>query len=98
MQADEWRFMNLNCKPSLESKGRLKYDSVRGAEFLLLPERVVKLNKTGAMILSMCDGTRTIAEIQEKLKSDFCSERVEDDVVTFLGRVIEHGWVKLNGD
>ncbi|PWT99611.1 MAG: pyrroloquinoline quinone biosynthesis peptide chaperone PqqD [Candidatus Melainabacteria bacterium] len=90
--------MNLNCRPNLVSRGQLKYDSVRGSDFLLLPERVVKLNKTGALILSMCDGKRTITEIQDKLKSHFRSGKIEDDVVTFLNRVAEHGWVKMSGD
>jgi len=89
--------MNLNCRPNLVSRGQLKYDSVRGSDFLMLPERVVKLNKTGALILSMCDGTRTITEIQDKLKTNFRSEKIDADVVSFLNRVAGHGWVKLSG-
>ena len=90
--------MNLNCKPNLVSRGQLKYDSVRRSDFLLLPERVVKLNKTAALILAMCDGTRTITEIQDKLKSHFRSAAIDSDVISFLIRVAEHGWVKLRAD
>ncbi len=88
--------MNFDCKPSLVTKGRIKYDPVRGADFLLLPERVVKLNKTGAAILILCDGSRTISEIHQQLKIQFSVDNVEHDIVSFLNRVINHGWVELN--
>lgn len=90
--------MNLNCRPNLVSRGKLKYDSVRGTDFLLLPERAVKLNKTGALILSMCDGTRTINDIVSKLKSEFRSGKIHDDVVAFLNRVYDYGWLRMDGN
>ena len=90
--------VNADCKPRLNAPGKLKHDLVRDADFLLLPERVVKLNKTGAAILSLCDGERTITEIREKLKLQFFAENIESDVEGFLNRVVDHGWVKLNCD
>lgn len=88
--------MNLHCRPCLITQGTLKYDPVRCADFLLLPERVVKLNKTGAAILNLCDGNKTIAEIQQELKTQFSAENIESDIVSFLTRVANHGWVELN--
>jgi pyrroloquinoline quinone biosynthesis protein D len=88
--------MNIDCRPSLIAQGKLRHDPVREADFLLLPERVVKLNKTGAAILALCDGERTIREIQQELKLQFSVENIDNDVDSFLNRVVSHGWIELN--
>ena len=43
--------LSLESRPALVRKARLRYEEVRQADLLLLPERVVKLNPTGAAIL-----------------------------------------------
>ena len=88
--------VNPDCRPSLIAQGRLKHDPVRGSTFFLLPERVVKLNETGAAILTLCDGKRTVREIQQELEQQFASENIENDVKSFLQRVVNQGWVELN--
>jgi pyrroloquinoline quinone biosynthesis protein D len=79
--------------PRLVPKGRLRFDKVRGGDMLLLPERVVELNTSGAAILRLCDGTRTVAEIVEKLEADFETSGLSGDVLAFLRDACERGWV-----
>jgi len=46
---------------------------------LLTPETVILLNDTGAAILELCDGQRTVAEILAELRDRY--DRVADDEV-----------------
>jgi pyrroloquinoline quinone biosynthesis protein D len=46
---------------------------------LLTPETVILLNDTGAAILELCDGQRTVAEILAELRARY--DRVADDEV-----------------
>jgi pyrroloquinoline quinone biosynthesis protein D len=80
--------------PRLVRKGRLRYDEVRQADLLLLPERVVKLNATGAAILRLCDGERTVAEIARDLEAQYGNSNLEPDILEFLRAAAEHGWIE----
>ncbi|MPZ61247.1 MAG: pyrroloquinoline quinone biosynthesis peptide chaperone PqqD [Propionibacteriales bacterium] len=71
----------------------LRYDSVRQAHLLLLPERVVRLNDSGAAILTRCDGTATVAEVVADLETEFELSGLADDVTAFLDDAVVHGWV-----
>jgi len=86
--------LSLESRPSLARKARLRYEEVRQTDLLLLPERVVKLNPTGAAILRLCDGRRTVREIVEELESRFGQAGLENDVFEFLRNVSAQGWVE----
>jgi pyrroloquinoline quinone biosynthesis protein D len=77
----------------LVRKARLRYEEVRQTDLLLLPERVVKLNPTGAAILRLCDGKRTVRAIVQELESQFGQTGLESDVLEFLSNVSAQGWV-----
>ena len=81
-------------KPRLARKARLRYEEVRQTDFLLLPERVVKLNASGAAILRLCDGSRTVTEIAKELEIRYSQPGVEKDVLEFLRQVSGQGWVE----
>lgn len=83
----------LTAVPKLATKAMLKHDSVRDVELLLLPERVVLLNKSGAAILRLCDGSRTVREVVAQLEHDFEATDLASDVVTFLKDARGRGWV-----
>jgi pyrroloquinoline quinone biosynthesis protein D len=85
--------LSLESRPVLARKARLRYEEVRQANLLLLPERVVKLNPTGAAILRLCDGQRTVREIVQELESQFEQTGLESDVLEFLSNVSAQGWV-----
>jgi pyrroloquinoline quinone biosynthesis protein D len=88
MDADD-----LAVTPRLATKAMLKHDSVRDVELLLLPERVVLLNKSGAAILGLCDGSRTVRQLVEQLERDFEATDLASDILSFLQDASGRGWV-----
>ena len=64
---------------------------------MLLAEGVLVLNQTGATILGLCDGERTVVEIVEELRGKY--NRVDgDEVRNFLARLVANGWWSLAMD
>jgi pyrroloquinoline quinone biosynthesis protein D len=72
--------------PRLARHVRLSFDRTRQRHVLLHPETVVVLNGSGARIIELCDGRRTVAEIVAELGEEY--QRVPDDEVQrFLTRL-----------
>ena len=69
--------------PTLWRLARLDFDPVRQQHVLLYPEGAVLLNASGAAILELCDGRRSVAAIAEILKERAQCD-VLDDVVEYL--------------
>ena len=84
---------DLTATPRLASKAMLKHDRVRDVELLLLPERVVLLNKSCAAILGLCDGNRTVRQLVDQLEHDFEAPDLANDVTSFLRDAGGRGWV-----
>jgi len=80
-------------KLKLARKARLHYDALRQEHLLLLPERVVKLNSTGAAIIRLCDGRRSMAEIVRTLQSRYPDANVEPDAHEFLCDLVKKRWL-----
>jgi pyrroloquinoline quinone biosynthesis protein D len=72
----------------------LQWDPRRQRHVLLAPEKVVVLNPTGAAILALCDGQRTVAEIVITLAARF-DQAVDADVHAFLRRLAARGVLEL---
>lgn len=84
-------------RPALARFVKTRYDRARDRQVLLGPETVVVLNPTGADILALCDGTRSVADIVEELGRRY--DRVVDDEVTaFLERLASRRWVVITDD
>ena len=84
-------------RPRLARQVRLDWDPVREQQVLLQPEGVVVLNQTGATILGLCDGERTVVEIVEELRGKY--NRVADDEVrNFLARLVAKRLVELGDE
>ena len=86
-----------SSRPELSPYVRLTFDAARERHVLLGPESVVLLNRTGADILGLCDGRRTVAEIAAELHGRYDGV-VDGEVEHFLARlaakrcvVIGHG-------
>jgi pyrroloquinoline quinone biosynthesis protein D len=83
-------------RPRLAPHVRLTYDPARERDVLLTPEAVTVLNATGATILRLCDGERTVGEIITELGGRY--ELVIDaEVRDFLGRLVEKRCVVIGG-
>jgi pyrroloquinoline quinone biosynthesis protein D len=73
-------------RPALAPHVRQRVDPTRNRHVLLSPETVVVLNRTGADILQLCDGRRTVAEIVAELRGRY-HRVVDDEIRTFLARL-----------
>ncbi|GAA4689644.1 hypothetical protein GCM10023215_27460 [Pseudonocardia yuanmonensis] len=82
-------------RPRLAPHVRLTFDRARDRHVLLRPECVVVLNRTGADILGLCDGRRTVAGIVEDLRKRY--DRVaEADVQRFLSGLVDRRCVRID--
>lgn len=69
----------------------MRFDAARGQHALLSPETVWAINDTGAAIVKLCDGRRTVAEIQAELQSRY-AQVADGDVRRFLADLVaKHG-------
>jgi pyrroloquinoline quinone biosynthesis protein D len=75
--------MTTDSMPKLWKLARLDYDPVRQRPVLLYPEGAVLLNDTGAAILELCNGNRTVGEIATILGERYHAD-VRADVAEYL--------------
>lgn len=81
-------------RPRLARHVRLSFCPTRQRHILLHPETVVVLHGTGADILELCDGRRTVAEVVAELRARYRSVP-DDEVRTFLTRLVARRCVEL---
>jgi pyrroloquinoline quinone biosynthesis protein D len=72
---------------------RLEYDPVRQRYVLLYPEGAVLLNDTGAAILELCDGTKTVDQIVAILSERYHAD-VSADVSEYLSQMADRELVR----
>jgi coenzyme PQQ biosynthesis protein PqqD len=79
--------------PSLWRLARVEFDDVRKRPVLLYPEGAVLLNDTGAAILKLVDGQRTVGDIARLLGERYDGAGSADvteilnDVTAYLSRL-----------
>jgi pyrroloquinoline quinone biosynthesis protein D len=73
---------------------RLEFDPVRQRQVLLYPEGVVLLNDTGAAILTLCDGCRTVGAIAAVLGDRYQTD-VRVDVLAYLSQLADKELVRV---
>ncbi|WP_439379605.1 pyrroloquinoline quinone biosynthesis peptide chaperone PqqD [Amycolatopsis lexingtonensis] len=81
-------------RPRLARHVRLSFDRARQRPILLLPETVVVLNGSGADILGLCDGQRTVADVVAELGTRYGTVP-GDEVRQFLTRLVARRCVEL---
>jgi pyrroloquinoline quinone biosynthesis protein D len=74
-------------RPHLAPHVRLTFDPARRGYVLLTPETVTLLNDTGAAILELCDGERTVSEILTELRDRYDCV-ADDEVRLFLADLL----------
>jgi pyrroloquinoline quinone biosynthesis protein D len=87
--------LRSSSHPELAPHVRLTFDRAREQHVLVGPELVSVLNGTGAAILGLCDGHRTVAEIVEELRGRY-DRVVDDEVQQFLARLVAKRCVELS--
>ncbi len=84
---------------NLDSACRLRHDSARDEYLLLLPERVVKLNRTAFFLLSMSDGTKTFGDVLNELISEFGENPdYPEEAKEFLQDALSRGWIGIHSE
>jgi pyrroloquinoline quinone biosynthesis protein D len=73
---------------------RLTFSPTRQQHLLMQPETVVVLHGSGAHILELCDGRRTVGEIVAELASRYRTVP-DDEVREFLSRLVARRYVEL---
>lgn len=66
--------LTADSVPSLWRLARVEFDPVRNRPVLLYPEGAVLLNETGADILRLVDGQRTVGQIAAALAQRYDGE------------------------
>ena len=85
------------ARPRLSPGVRFRKDGITGDHVLLFPEGVVRLNATGAAILELCDGVRSIDDVVLTLATRFDTspEKLRDDVSDYLSQLAHKGHVRF---
>jgi len=87
----------LSGRPTVARYVKMRWDRSRERHVLLGPETVVVLNPTGADILGLCDGHRTVADIVDELGRRY-DRVVDDEVSRFLEKLVDRRWVEIADD
>ena len=88
--------LSLELKPKLAPKTKLRLDPKTGKYILLYPEKGLPLNPTGAAILKLCDGERTLSVIVTTLAAEFQSDAqvLQGEVLSFVQGLLDRGLVQ----
>ena len=80
-------------RPRLVTGARLSYDEVREEHVLLVPEGVVRLNRTAAEVLELCDGERSLDDIVGALSVRYGRSELRTDVEALVDGMTQRGLV-----
>ncbi|MBV8943064.1 MAG: pyrroloquinoline quinone biosynthesis peptide chaperone PqqD [Solirubrobacterales bacterium] len=78
-------------RPRLVTGARLRYDEVREEHLVLLPEGAVRLNRTAAEVLELCDGGRSLDDIVSILAARYEGANLREDVRGLVGAMTQRG-------
>ena len=78
-------------RPRLATGARLRYDDVREEHLVLRPEGAVRLNRTAAEVLELCDGERSLDDIVGALAARYDSTDLRDDVRGMVDAMTQRG-------
>jgi pyrroloquinoline quinone biosynthesis protein D len=91
--AADSRFLTADSRPKLWRLARLEFDPVRQRHVLLYPEGAVLLNDTGAAILELCNGARSVGDIVAILNERYQAD-VEADVTEYLDTMAQRELIR----
>ncbi|MEO7164151.1 MAG: pyrroloquinoline quinone biosynthesis peptide chaperone PqqD, partial [Bdellovibrionia bacterium] len=96
-----WSILGTGLEMGIYNKfPRLAVGCRRGVgSIILFPEGVIQLNATGAEIIQLCDGKKTVREIIQSLQNTQPKDLaflIEKETVEFLNRLSHKCILKLN--
>lgn len=74
-----------------------RWEESQDAHVLLYPEGIVKLNDTGGVILTYCNGESSVDEIIDELEALYQADRdaIAEGVIKFLEVSRAKGWIRV---
>jgi pyrroloquinoline quinone biosynthesis protein D len=84
-----------SARPAIAGGMRLQWEEAQNAHVLLYPEGMVKLNGSAGVIMSRCDGVRTVGEIIAGIEREFSLSGIAGDVHAFVQLALERHWLEL---
>ena len=73
---------------------RLQWEKAQDCHVILYPEGMVKLSASAGAIMQELDGSRTVAEIIQRLSDQFNGADLGPDVINFLQTAFANGWLR----
>jgi coenzyme PQQ biosynthesis protein PqqD len=79
----------------LPRQAKLRFDKPREKWLILAPERVFELDPIAYEIVSLCDGSRSVAEVVDRLAEKFEAPRevIANDVTDMLQGLADRGYI-----
>lgn len=89
--------VDLELKPKLAAKAKLRLDPKTGKHILLYPEKGLLLNPTGTAILQLCSGRQTLSQIISQLAVEFQSDPdvLKVEVLAFVQGLVDRSLLKV---
>jgi pyrroloquinoline quinone biosynthesis protein D len=90
------RHLELDDRPRLCRRARLRFDRQTETLMLLSPERGLLLNESAAAIVFSCRGSRTVRQIARELADGTTDlSTVEADVLELLNELLKRRLIEL---
>ncbi len=82
-------------RPKLPRHARLKFDETRQVWVILAPERVLAPDEIAVVVLQLCDGIRSVADIVDHLAAKYAADRsaIATDVIAMLQDLADKGFL-----
>ncbi|GCE13255.1 pyrroloquinoline quinone biosynthesis peptide chaperone PqqD [Tengunoibacter tsumagoiensis] len=94
---EEQNILTDTSFPRLALKARVQIDKVTGQPILLYPEGVLLLNETGAAIVRLCDGSRSLLQIVEELSLQYRQSpaQIQPEIARYLVLLYRHSLLEI---
>lgn len=91
-----WRIEKRREQDILEAMERGEDVSGRGTVILIISGMMHQLNLVGGRIWSLCDGSRSEADLVLELAREFeaGTDEIAGDVSEFVENLVERGWLR----
>lgn len=80
--------------PRIAPLYRFQWEEAQQCHVLLYPEGMVRLSGSAGEIMKRVDGTTSVGQLVEALRTAFPGVDLERDVYTFLETAYGHGWLR----
>jgi pyrroloquinoline quinone biosynthesis protein D len=87
--------LDRQAAPGIAPPFRFQWEEPQDCYVLLYPEGMVKLSPSAGEILKRCDGNTPVEVIIEDLNRAFPGAELDNDVLTFIEKAVENGWLKI---